>query len=86
VVEAADRHRSYLEKSGALGQRRRARLRDRVVDVVEMRVRTRLWSDAGTNAWLATQLQALQDGTTNPFAVADELLERSARLLTRNES
>ena len=86
VVEAADRHRGYLEQSGALGQRRRARLRDRVVDVVEMRVRTRLWADTGTNAWLDARLQALQDGTTNPFAVADELLERSARLLTRNES
>ena len=86
VVEAADRHRSYLETSGTLGERRRARLRDRVVDVVEMRVRTRLWSDAGTKAWLDTQLAALQDGTTNPFAVADELLERSVRLLTRNES
>jgi LAO/AO transport system kinase len=86
LVEAADRHRSYLEKSGTLGERRRARLRDRVVDVVEMRVRTRLWSDAGTKAWLDTKLAALQDGTTNPFAVADELLERSARLLTRNES
>jgi hypothetical protein len=61
-------------------------LRDRVVDVVEMRVRMRLWSDAGTTAWLDTQLAALQDGTTNPFAVADELLERSVRLLTRNES
>ena len=86
VIEAADRHRGYLEKSGTLGQRRRARLRDRVVDVVEMRVRTRLWSDAETIAWLDARLPALQDGTTNPFAVADELLERSARLLTRNES
>jgi len=86
VVAATDRHRGYLEKSGTLGARRRARLRDRVKDVVEMRVRSRLWTDAGTNAWLDDRLEALEAGTTNPFAVADELLARSVNLLTRNES
>jgi GTPase len=86
VVAATDRHRGYLEKSGTLGARRRARLRDRVKDVVEMRVRSRLWTDAGTSAWLDDQLGALESGATNPFAVADELLARSVNLLTRNES
>ncbi len=86
LLEATDRHRGYLERSGALGARRRARLRDRVVDVVEMRVRSRLWTDAGTNEWLDDQLAALESGATNPFAVADELLARSVNLLTRNES
>jgi LAO/AO transport system kinase len=86
VLEATDRHRGYLEKSGALGARRRARLRDRVQDVVEMRVRSRLWTDAGTNEWLDGQLAALESGATNPFTVADELLARSVNLLTRNES
>jgi LAO/AO transport system kinase len=86
VIAATDRHRGYLEKSGTLGQRRRVRLRDRVVDVVEMRVRNRLWTDAGTNAWLEGQLPALENGTTNPFDVADELLARSVKLLTRTDS
>jgi GTPase len=85
LVGATDRHRGYLEKSGTLGVRRRARLRDRVKDVVEMRVRSRLWSDAGTSAWLDDQLGALESGATNPFAVAEELLARSVNLLTRNE-
>jgi hypothetical protein len=61
-------------------------LRDRVEDVVEMRVRRRLWTDAGTTAWLDGQLAALESGATNPFSVADELLARSVNLLTRNES
>jgi LAO/AO transport system kinase len=86
LIAATDRHHGYLEKSGTLGQRRRARLRDRVVDVVEMRVRNRLWTDAGTNAWLEGRLPALENGTTNPFAVADELLARSVKLLTRTDS
>jgi LAO/AO transport system kinase len=81
---ALDRHFSYLEASGALGQRRRARLRERVVDVVGERVHDRLWNDAGTNRWLDDQLAALESGRTNPFDVADALLARSGELLTRN--
>jgi LAO/AO transport system kinase len=81
VIAALDRHFGYLEKSGTLGTRRRARLRERVVDVVHERVRNRLWRDAGTNQWLDDQLPALQAGTTNPFDVADALLARSGNLL-----
>jgi LAO/AO transport system kinase len=84
VVAALERHFGYLEKSGALAVRRRARLRERVVDVVHQRVRSRLWRDAGTNQWLDDQLPALESGTTNPFDVADALLARSGQLLTQD--
>ena len=85
LADALDRHFSYLETSGDLGARRRARLRERVVDVVQERVNTRLWRDAATNQWLDEQLPALESGATNPFAVADELLARSGDLLTRTD-
>src|SRR5262245_32108218 len=83
VVAALDRHFGYLEASGTLGTRRRARLRERVVDVVQERVRDRLWTDEATNQWLDQQLPALEAGTTNPFDVADALLARSGNLLTQ---
>jgi LAO/AO transport system kinase len=86
VVAALDRHFGYLEASGTLGQRRRARLRERVVDVVHERVRGRLWRDDDTNQWLDAQLPALEAGTANPFDVADALLARSGNLLTRTDS
>jgi LAO/AO transport system kinase len=85
LADALDRHFHYLEHSGALSERRRARLRERVVDVVQERVRARLWQDAATNRWLDDQLPALESGATNPFAVADALLARSTDLLTRTE-
>lgn len=85
VADALDRHFAYLESSGTLGERRRARLRERVIDVVEARVRQRLWHDDGTNQWLSSQLGALEAGTTNPFDVAEALLARSGSLLTRND-
>jgi LAO/AO transport system kinase len=82
VVTAIDRHFGYLERSGILRERRRARLRDRVVEVVEGQVRRRLWRNDATNRWLDARLAELENGTTNPFAVANELLERSANILT----
>ena len=86
VVSAVDRHFHYLERSGLLRERRRARLRARVIEVVERQVRRRLWSDDATNRWLDARLADLENGKTNPFAVADELLERSANLLTHTEN
>ena len=84
VLDALDRHFRYLEASGTLAKRRRARMRERVVDVVGERMHDRLWHDASTNRWLDEQLAALEAGTTNPFDVADALLARSGDLLTRN--
>jgi LAO/AO transport system kinase len=86
VIAALDRHFHYLEQSGVLKARRRARLRERVVDVVQSVVNRRLWQDTETNAWLDARLSALEAGSTNPFAVADELLARSAGLMTRSEA
>jgi LAO/AO transport system kinase len=85
VIAALDRHFRYLETSGTLGERRRARLRERVVDVVEQRVRGRLWHDPETTRWLDARLPELETGATNPFAVADALLARSGDLLTRTD-
>src|SRR6185503_9160354 len=83
VIEAVDRHFAYLERTGDLHVRRRARLRRRVVEVVESRVRRRLWSDEPLVAWLDEQLPSLESGSRNPFEVADALLARSAGLFTR---
>jgi LAO/AO transport system kinase len=83
LAAALDRHFHYLERSGALRVRRRTRLRERVVEVTEDRMRRRLWSDPETVAWLDARLPALESGEATPFAVADALLARSADILTR---
>jgi LAO/AO transport system kinase len=76
---ALDRHYQYLESSGELAVRRAMRLRERVVDVVEQRLRGRLWNDPDTAAWLTARLAPMAAGETTPFAVADELLARLDR-------
>ncbi|MBX9854120.1 MAG: methylmalonyl Co-A mutase-associated GTPase MeaB [Gemmatimonadaceae bacterium] len=82
IADALDRHFRYLERSGELRTRRRARLRERVMEVVEQQVRQRLWRDAATLAWIDDQLDGLEAGTLVPFAVADALRARSEELLT----
>ena len=82
VIDALDRHFRYLSDSGELGTRRRQRLRERVMEVVEQQVRQQLWSDSPTREWLDSQLPALEAGDVAPFAIADELRARSATLLT----
>ena len=83
VLDAFARHRRYLEASGQLAVRRRARLRERVVEITEEKLRRRLWTDAGTNAWLDAQLPPMHEGAATPFAVADALIARSGALLAR---
>ena len=81
IVAALDRHLAYLQQSGTLRTRRRERLRERVMDVVERKVSDRLWKDSRTLAWLDEQLPSVEEGTATPFAVADKLLRQSAELV-----
>ena len=83
LVDALDRHFRYLERSGTLRERRRARLRERVIEVAEGKLRRRLWTDPATSAWLEERLPALESGEATPFGIADALLARSADILTR---
>ena len=82
VIAALDRHGHYLETSGVLTERRRRRLRDRVVELVDRTVHDRLWKDEGTNGWLMERIPALESGATNPLAVALDLIGRSGELMT----
>ncbi len=82
MLTALDAHYAYLERSGELEVRRRARLRERVKDVVFQRLARRLWTDVDTNAWIDAQVAGLADGRTTPYTVADALLRRSGPLMT----
>ncbi len=81
LLAAIARHFEYLQASGGLAERRRSRMRERVVEVAEERLRRRLWSDRDTQAFIDAALPALERGDTTPFAIADALLARSATLM-----
>jgi LAO/AO transport system kinase len=81
LLAAVARHFEFLERSGELRARRRRRLRERVVEIVEQKTRQRLWRDSGTQQWLDDRLEALESGQATPFGVAEELLARSGALI-----
>jgi len=85
IVTALDRHFAYLEQSGTLRARRRERMRERVMDVVEQKIRGRLWKDTGTMSWLELQLPSVEEGSATPFGVADQLLRQSGELVRGEE-
>ena len=86
LVAALDRHFAYLEASGQLRARRRERMRERVMDVVEHKIRGRLWKDTGTMSWLEQQLPSVEEGRATPFSVADQLLRQSGELVSGEET
>ena len=56
------------------------------MDVVEQKLRARLWKDAVTMSWLEQQLPSVEEGRATPFAIADQLLRQSAGLVSGEET
>ena len=86
LIGALDRHFDFLERTGGLRQRRRKRLRERVIEVVERKVQQRLWDHAPTNQWIESRITELESGAATPFGVADELLARSGAILAGSDA
>jgi GTPase len=85
LLDALDRHRRYLEISGDLQVRRRRRLREQIIEIAEHRMHRRIWSDPGVQEFIDASLSGVERGELTPFRIADELLARSAKIITRTD-
>jgi LAO/AO transport system kinase len=74
LVSALDAHRLWLETSGALQIRQRARARSRVRDVVERGLRRAAWGSAAVDASLEGGLDRIEASEATPYSVAQEIL------------
>jgi LAO/AO transport system kinase len=74
VIAAIDAHRAWLETSGALAVRRRARARSRIRDVVDREVRRVAWTSAAVHDRVEAGLDRIAAGEGTPYSVADEVL------------
>jgi LAO/AO transport system kinase len=74
VVDAIDAHRSWLEASGTLAGRRRARARVRVHDVVDRGIRRVAWTSEPVRARVEAGLDRIAAGEGTPYSVAQEIL------------
>ncbi len=70
VIADLDRHWDTTEASGALAERRRARLAERTRAVVSRAVERWLWTDGPAEEFVAARLEAVARGETSPYEVA----------------
>ncbi|HXF82962.1 MAG TPA: methylmalonyl Co-A mutase-associated GTPase MeaB [bacterium] len=75
VAAAVAEHRRWLESSGVLAERRRARARAEILRLVERRVRERVLA-AGRDGLLEMLVERVLGGGLDPDAAAEELVGR----------
>ena len=73
VVAALDEHRAWLERTGALIRRRRARAEGEIEAIAFGMLRSRI-GDLRGDARLETLAARVVDGETDPYAAADALV------------
>lgn len=73
IGETIVRHRSHLEQSGGLQVRRSKRMRDRIEDMIQDRLKVEFW-DEGREAKLSEGLAAVMEFERTPYDLARELI------------
>jgi LAO/AO transport system kinase len=66
-------HRSYLEAGGRLKHKRRARLEERIREIVVERLRVDFWTQQRKDI-LSTKMDAVMRQDSNPYDLAEELI------------
>jgi LAO/AO transport system kinase len=74
LVARLDAHAAWLEASGELARRRRARLEERVRDAVQQGLLLRAWQEGEGRAILEASLPALEAGEATPYEVAARIV------------
>ena len=83
LAAALDRHRAWLEASGTLVTRRRARLAERTRAAVDRAVHQWIWRETGAEELLERRLDDVLDGGRSPYDVAAEILDQVKSGATR---
>ena len=74
VVEQLGKHHAWMEDSGELARRRRARVRDEIEAIAVTILRERM-ADLHGNQRLDALAERVLDGARDPYSAADELVE-----------
>ncbi len=68
------RHKDYLIQSGKFTERRELRTKIRIKEIVEDKIRNKLWSESGKNS-LNSSLEKVVLGNLSPYHIAEEIIE-----------
>ncbi|MEP7176069.1 MAG: methylmalonyl Co-A mutase-associated GTPase MeaB [Gemmatimonadales bacterium] len=75
LLEALDRHHTWLTESGVLAERRRVRHLDRTREVVDRATRRWVWNETQADRRIAERLDEIVAGSVSPYEVAAEVLD-----------
>lgn len=75
VLAAVEDHRRWQEREDRLGARRRARRRDEILRLVELRVRERALDAAARSGRLDALAARVHAGELDPYTAAEEILK-----------
>jgi LAO/AO transport system kinase len=75
LLEAVERHRSWLVSSGQLEERRRARAKGRVQDVVNRELLRITWRKPETVELLEVGVERMRTSDATPYSVAKDIIE-----------
>ncbi len=74
IADEIQRHRSFLLDNNKLLAKREHRTKKRIKEIVEQKIKNRLWKDAGSNS-LNSTLEKVILGNLSPYHIADEIIE-----------
>lgn len=74
LIEALEKHREYLERSGELERRRRERIERLTREVVDRTLRQLVWHHSDAEVHLASGLDRVLRGERSPYELADEIV------------
>jgi LAO/AO transport system kinase len=77
VIEAIEKHRSWMEESGALRERRIRRAGDEIESIALQALRAKM-GDLRHGNGVDELAAAVVDGTTDPYAAADQVVDALA--------
>ena len=73
INDEITRHRNYLEKTNKFYTNREKRMKTRIKEIVEEKLRKELWSETRENS-LNLSLEKLVTGSLSPYHIAEEIL------------
>ncbi len=75
LVGHLDAHHAWLERTGTLQERRRARLAQRTREVVDRFTRRWIWDETRADERIAARLDEVSDGRLSPYELAAQILD-----------
>ena len=74
MMEAIEKHRTWLDSSGEGDRRRKQRVGAYVKEIVQETMARHLWQENNLMGQLDRMLDDIMEGLTDPFSVAEEIM------------